>query len=1126
MVSRTSLYDWMKNSHLPEDDGPVMEVVYLCMAAAKQRGVPLPEAPQDANGWRRLLAQAKQARDARAASAFRAVERRRGPSGPGMTIDRWSPLALGIHPAIGGTLPEYACRKHDELLRALLDPAVISSRLVVLRGESSTGKTRAAYEAVRQCLPNWLVDYPRTSKILARRLDEGLPPRTVIWLDELGHFTSPDAGVLADLGDALMACDQVIVIATLWPAHWAAYTREHGPELGDLYPDDELPRFKRADSLLGLRSLLKGLPELSRDKDGLEPAFGGIVDVPDRFTDADILEAKRQGGRAILSAIVAAEAAGTRGMVAQYLAGVPDLREHYSGPGANPYGRAVITAAMDAKRLGYAGLLSEELLYQAVIDYLDDSLRVVEQKRWWPSSLEYATRELRGTVNALAPVPPPGGTGIAGYRLADFLDQYGRRIREAAVGPLSLWNALTVNALQGADLSRLGQSAYDRGLYRYAAMLWKRAILAGGIGVVENLLTMLRRVAPESASHAAKWVADYAVVNRPADATLVFNVLRQTKHRADATTLAARAAACVNLDEPDELEGLLVALDEAGKRSAVETLVGRLRCSLPGSVPSSPRLVAVLGRINRRHQIPKELLALRTSSCEARLDTEAIARMVRRPAAITDEAYLLLVNRAADQFPLEQANEVKKLLMAFADAGHREAVVHLAARVADEAPLNDAYNVGGLIKALQDEGCHEAIDRLIARRPEAQVSLGDPFGVAGLLRQFREADHPEAALALGQRFAAHAPMDKPRGLHQVFGELVRSGEQQSVSMFAQRAVACRALRPLATNVVLTWEGVWLIHAFYHGGQKEAALTMAAQVAEEQGPRQPYRFDGVSDVLAIARRLIYEKGGEEVAHAITAPLINGHYVQGPLDNPGLIANKLKWLDRALATEAIEALLARQPALHASLLDPGGVGSLLHTLRRLPGGAGNEARNVLLARRPQEQVSIGSARGLAYLLYELLDSGCEYEAITLLHRIGTELEIIDARGIGALLKVMRAAGAQDTRDLARHAGECAIMTDAAGAAELLELLVMVDEPKTAADAALRAAEQAVLREDKDVSRLLDAVRATGADAALRLLVRRAADSGYYTLLVKRKLVKAYEFGREPDGTASLPWAWHDV
>src|SRR5438046_9666408 len=60
---------------------------------------------------------------------------------------RWEPTELGVHPVPGGgphgPMPAYIRRPHDELLRAVLDPEVAASRLIVVRGETCDGKSRA-----------------------------------------------------------------------------------------------------------------------------------------------------------------------------------------------------------------------------------------------------------------------------------------------------------------------------------------------------------------------------------------------------------------------------------------------------------------------------------------------------------------------------------------------------------------------------------------------------------------------------------------------------------------------------------------------------------------------------------------------------------------------------------------------------------------------------------------------------------------------------------------------------------------------------------------------------------------------------------------------------------------------
>jgi hypothetical protein len=64
-VGRSTLHDWKKGQHLPLDaTGPLLEVARVCPDAARNRGATLGVSPASEDGWRRLLAEAKQARDA------------------------------------------------------------------------------------------------------------------------------------------------------------------------------------------------------------------------------------------------------------------------------------------------------------------------------------------------------------------------------------------------------------------------------------------------------------------------------------------------------------------------------------------------------------------------------------------------------------------------------------------------------------------------------------------------------------------------------------------------------------------------------------------------------------------------------------------------------------------------------------------------------------------------------------------------------------------------------------------------------------------------------------------------------------------------------------------------------
>jgi hypothetical protein len=189
----------------------------------------------------------------------------------GRPVARWDPVELGVHQVVGGgPMPAYVRRPHDELLSAVLDPAISASRLVVVRGGSSTGKTRAAYEAVAAQLWDWYLDYPLDPGALKTRLRTGVPARTVLWLGELRQYVDADSGqyadaeggptVLARLGD-LLNDEGHLVITTLWPEQWAAYSAAARAGSGAADPA----------GIAGL--LLERLPPLAdRDPAAIEPA--------------------------------------------------------------------------------------------------------------------------------------------------------------------------------------------------------------------------------------------------------------------------------------------------------------------------------------------------------------------------------------------------------------------------------------------------------------------------------------------------------------------------------------------------------------------------------------------------------------------------------------------------------------------------------------------------------------------------------------------------------------------------------------------------------------------------------------------------------------------------------------
>ena len=160
------------------------------------------------------------------------------------------PFGLEVHRCIdGGTaglpvLPPYVQREHDKQLEQVLKAVTKEqvSRIVVLVGGSSTGKTRTCWEAIdalRKEKEEWRLWHPLTPD-RPESLLEGLPrlgPRTVVWLNDAQHYLRTPASplgeqVAAALRDLLRDPSRgpVLILGTIWPPYWHTLTTPPRPE--------------------------------------------------------------------------------------------------------------------------------------------------------------------------------------------------------------------------------------------------------------------------------------------------------------------------------------------------------------------------------------------------------------------------------------------------------------------------------------------------------------------------------------------------------------------------------------------------------------------------------------------------------------------------------------------------------------------------------------------------------------------------------------------------------------------------------------------------------------------------------------------------------------------------------
>ena len=133
-------------------------------------------------------------------------------------------------------LPEYVLRDVDAAefgVRAKVAAAARRGGFVLLVGGSSVGKTRSAIEAVKELLSNWWLRHPADSAEVAA-LVSAPPLQTVLWLDELQRYLDGEDGLTGAVVRALLTAPHpVVIIGTLWPDLYTAYTALPAPGTAD-----------------------------------------------------------------------------------------------------------------------------------------------------------------------------------------------------------------------------------------------------------------------------------------------------------------------------------------------------------------------------------------------------------------------------------------------------------------------------------------------------------------------------------------------------------------------------------------------------------------------------------------------------------------------------------------------------------------------------------------------------------------------------------------------------------------------------------------------------------------------------------------------------------------------------
>ncbi|MET9669680.1 hypothetical protein ABZY19_30705 [Streptomyces sp. NPDC006475] len=452
-------------------------------------------------------------------------------------ISECHPLDLEVHHAIrvatdSDELPAYVPREHDAHLRRVVDASRGGrSQLCVLVGEPSTGKTRACWEAVQPlAAEDWRLWHPfdptRAEAALAGLAAVG--PRTVVWLNEAQHYlAAPQVGerIAAALRTLLTDRERapILVVGTLWPVHWDSLT--------------SLPAKPEHDPHAQSRQLLTGRQ----------------VHVPDAFSTHDLVALRSAAETDERLAQALAGAADRR--ITQFLAGVPALLDRHRN--ASPVARAVLDAAMDARRLGCGSDLPATFLEKAALGYMTRSGFQSLNDGWFEQALTYAGRPVHGDAALLQRTRRTTSCGDDRcFRLTDYMEQHGRRTRSHLCPPASFWEAALQHLPRRTDVSALASAASARWRLRYAGLLSERA---RQLPWTEPAIGPDTRYPDEDwLGRDANWPVEHLACRALTDLALT---AAEASDYEEAAALALEAAECC---QPDALAEIALQHEEAG----------------------------------------------------------------------------------------------------------------------------------------------------------------------------------------------------------------------------------------------------------------------------------------------------------------------------------------------------------------------------------------------------------------------------------------------------------------------------------------------------------------------------------------------------------------------------------
>ena len=360
------------------------------------------------------------------------------------------PVVLGVHPAAAATtaadglagIPAYIPRDIDEQVRECL----AADGFVLLVGDSTAGKSRAAYEAVAALLPGHVLICPVNREALGVAVKRAAAERRcVLWLDDLERYLGAGGLTPEDLARLLTGSGHHrVVVATIRAAEEARITA--------VPPGNDTERQTARDIRLVIGQARS-------------------IRVARMFTDAELARASAEDSDPrIADALAHAGAYG----IAEYLAAGPELLRDWedaraSSAGPHALGAALVAAAIDIRRAGFLSPIPAALLGAVHEYYLADPEHASAPREPLDDAWVWATQP-RAATTALLRTAGPDRVEVFDY-LVDTIQR-----RAGSLGRVP--DHIVAEALEHAspeDADSLAQTAYAQGRYQTAEHAYRQA---------------------------------------------------------------------------------------------------------------------------------------------------------------------------------------------------------------------------------------------------------------------------------------------------------------------------------------------------------------------------------------------------------------------------------------------------------------------------------------------------------------------------------------------------------------------------------------------------------------------------------------------------------------------------